>query len=593
MGYHFTIDSIIEFITAVAALVTILILWRYRKQQEVKFLILLQFLVVIWAITYAFEFATNDLNTKILWSQLSYLGIAFTPVFYFFFAVSFSQKSNFVTRKNVLLSMILPLITLVLVFTNQQHHLVWSEVTLDPVANIAHYEHGPWFWFFWGYVLLMIFSGLTTLLLSIYKFTAYYQSQIATLLISTLIPVVANMMYVTGINPYPGFDWTPVSFVLSGLVISVGIVRFKMFDLVPFARNELFDNMDDGVIVVNSEGFVEDCNFSVCHIFGFTKKTIIRQSFSVLFSEYPDLIAVMNQKKVEYIQMEIVPKQNNRFFQVSISPIYYKSRKFSGNLFLFHDVTALKNTENELKETNSQLIDEIQIREKLIEDLDAFAHTVAHDLKNSLGSIVSSSDLMEEIIRSNDTKLLNELATLIKSSASKSLQITQELLILATVSHQEIIKKELDMNVILSEVQKQLHDSIQKSGAVITSTQIWPAAAGYAPWVEEVWMNYLTNAIKYGGKPPEINIGAEKQNNGMVRFWIKDNGNGIPKEEQTRIFKKYIRLSPASAEGYGLGLSIVKRIIEKLDGKVGLESAGKPGEGSVFWFELPGIENNG
>jgi signal transduction histidine kinase len=79
----------------------------------------------------------------------------------------------------------------------------------------------------------------------------------------------------------------------------------------------------------------------------------------------------------------------------------------------------------------------------------------------------------------------------------------------------------------------------------------------------------------------------------MVRFWIKDNGNGIQKEEQTIIFKKYIRLSPASADGYGLGLSIVKRIIEKLDGKVGLESAGKPGEGSVFWFELPGIENNG
>ncbi|NCB08355.1 MAG: PAS domain S-box protein [Bacteroidia bacterium] len=592
MIYHFNIDSIIEFITAFAALVTILILWRYKKQPEVKFLMLLQLMVVIWAITYAFEFATTDLNRKILWSQLSYLGIAFTPGCYFFFAVSFSQKSNYVTRKNILLSLILPVITLALVLTNQQHRLVWSDVTLDPVANIAHYHHGPWFWVFWGYVLLLIIMGFFTLLRSIYQFTAYYKSQIAILLISTLIPIVANLMYVTGYNPYPGFDWTPVSFVVTGLIISLGIIRYKMFDLVPFARNELFDNMDDGVIVVNSNGIIEDCNPSGCAIFGFNKKTIIRQPFSVLFSEYPDLIATMNQNNFEYIQLEITPKRKNRFFQVSISPIYYKNKNFSGNLLLFHDVTALKNTENNLKMTNLQLVDEIHHREKLIEDLDAFAHTVAHDLKNSLGSIVSASELMEEIIRSNNTKLLNDLASLIKTSASKTLKITQELLILATVSHQEIVKKKLDMGEIILEAQKNLQDTIQKSGAVITTPHTWPASAGYAPWVEEVWMNYLTNAIKYGGTPPEIIIGADRQNNGMVRFWIKDNGNGIPKEEQSKLFKKYIRLSPASAEGYGLGLSIVKRIIEKLDGAVGVESTGKPGEGSLFWFELPEFQHD-
>jgi hypothetical protein len=81
---------------------------------------------------------------------------------------------------------------------------VWSEVTLDPVANIAHYHHGPWFWVFWGYVLLLIFLGFFTLSRSIYQFTAYYKSQISILLISTLIPIAANLMYITGFNPYPG-----------------------------------------------------------------------------------------------------------------------------------------------------------------------------------------------------------------------------------------------------------------------------------------------------------------------------------------------------------------------------------------------------
>jgi len=115
----------------------------------------------------------------------------------------------------------------------------------------------------------------------------------------------------------------------------------------------------------------------------------------------------------------------------------------------------------------------------------------------------------------------------------------------------------------------------------------WPAALGYANWVEEIWTNYLTNAIKYGGTPPELTVGAEPALNGMVRFWIKDNGNGILPENQHKLFKKYTRLSPEKAEGYGLGLSIVKRIVEKLDGTAGAESSGKPGEGALFWFELP------
>lgn len=587
MVYHFTIDSIIELITALAALITIIILWKYREKPEVKFLVFLEMFAAIWAITYAFEFGTNDLNTKILWSQLSYFGIALTPVCYFFFTVAFSQKNNLVTRRNVILLSIYPLIMIVLVLTNNYHHLVWTKVTLDPVANIAHYHHGIFFWIYWVYAQLLIFTGLFTLIHSIFKFTAYYKSQIGTLLAASLVSVAGNVMYVTEINPYPGFDWTPVSFVLTGLIIAFGIVRFKMFDLVPFARNELIDNLDDGVMVVNREGYIEDCNPSVYRIFCISKKSIIRQQFAGLFSEYPQLIAAINQEKVEYVQLEMGAGDEKHFFQASISPIYYKNKKFSGNLFLIHDITTLKNTENELIRANRQLQEEIHNRERLIDDLDAFAHTVAHDLKNSLGSIVSSSELMEEIITANDTRFLTELAGLINTSARKSIQITQELLILATVSHQEIIKKELKMGDVFSEAKKQLQEVIQKSGAKIVGPDHWMTSVGYAPWIEEVWMNYLSNAIKYGGNPPEITVGGNQRENNMVRFWIKDNGNGISETEQPKLFKKYIRLSPTSAEGYGLGLSIVKRIIEKLDGKAGVESNGRTGEGSTFWFELP------
>ena len=108
---------------------------------------------------------------------------------------------------------------------------------------------------------------------------------------------------------------------------------------------------------------------------------------------------------------------------------------------------------------------------------------------------------------------------------------------------------------------------------------------GYAPWVEEVWVNYLSNGLKYGGSPPCLELGFTPQKDGMVQFWIKDNGQGLSPEKQTSLFTEFIRLNEIRVEGYGLGLSIVYRIVTRLGGHVGVEST--PGAGSLFYFTLP------
>jgi len=111
---------------------------------------------------------------------------------------------------------------------------------------------------------------------------------------------------------------------------------------------------------------------------------------------------------------------------------------------------------------------------------------------------------------------------------------------------------------------------------------------GYAPWVEEVWMNYLSNAIKYGGAPPRIEIGATPGSDNWVRFWIKDNGKGLTAAQQARLFVPFTRLEQGAATGHGLGLAIVKRIVEGMNGVVEVES--EKGRGSVFSFSLPAVE---
>ena len=111
----------------------------------------------------------------------------------------------------------------------------------------------------------------------------------------------------------------------------------------------------------------------------------------------------------------------------------------------------------------------------------------------------------------------------------------------------------------------------------------WPEVCGYAPWIEEVWVNYISNAIKYGGHPPRIELGYDIEDE-RVWFWVKDNGKGLTEEEQNMLFVQFTRLT-RRAEGQGLGLSIVRRIVSKLGGEVAVTST--LGEGSVFKFSLP------
>ena len=107
------------------------------------------------------------------------------------------------------------------------------------------------------------------------------------------------------------------------------------------------------------------------------------------------------------------------------------------------------------------------------------------------------------------------------------------------------------------------------------------------PWVEEVWSNYLSNALKYGGHTPEIELGTDKYHNGQIRFWVRDYGRGMSLEQQAQAFAKFTRFDAAKTQGHGLGLSISQRIIEKLGGEVGVES--RLQAGSTFYFTLPSV----
>ncbi len=253
-------------------------------------------------------------------------------------------------------------------------------------------------------------------------------------------------------------------------------------------------------------------------------------------------------------------------------------------------------------------------------ELDAFAHTVAHDLKNPLAALIGFSTLLRSRQEQQLPEKALDLINRITQIGYKMTNIVNELLLLASVRKMTEVKiSRLDMSYIVAETLERLSDLVAEHHATFSIPETWPAALGYAPWVEEIWSNYISNAIKYGGRPeenipPHIELGftildcrlpvsegdasparqqatipesesALHNPKSEIRFWVRDNGHGLTPEKQATLFTEFARLEQTRVEGHGLGLSIVQRIAQKLGGAVGVESV--VGQGSTFWFSLP------
>lgn len=244
---------------------------------------------------------------------------------------------------------------------------------------------------------------------------------------------------------------------------------------------------------------------------------------------------------------------------------------------------------DDLQRTKVQLLRKNSALQSRNRDLEDYVHMVAHDLKEPLVVLAITSNLMTGIPDLNSEKF-QEYVQQMGLTAQDMRRTINNLLLFAKVNAAEAPVEPVHMARVVDHVQSRLSRLIQEQQAKIVVPEVWPLAIGYEPWIEEVWANYLSNGLKYGGRPPSLELGASTGTDGFVRFWVRDNGPGIPPAVNSRLFTSLNEIGRLNTPEQGLGLPIVQRIIEKLHGHVGVES--EAGMGSLFFFTLPAVQSS-
>ena len=246
---------------------------------------------------------------------------------------------------------------------------------------------------------------------------------------------------------------------------------------------------------------------------------------------------------------------------------------------------VMQRTTELASQTRQLELQSAQLQEQNLE-LNAFAHTVAHDLKHPVSAMIGMTTLLTKMTLPPAQQ--HVLLQQILQSAQKMNAMINSLLQLASLrSDADIEKTKVLVEQTVIDATASLQAMIKEHQPVIKIQGAFPAIHSHAQWLEEIWLNFISNAIKYGGRPAVIEIGATEsaeQPNSWL-FWVKDNGPGVPADKTDLLFQEFSRLDPGRLDSHGLGLSIVQRICNKLGGSCGYEAL--ESGGSKFWFLLP------
>ena len=517
-------------------------------------LLFLAMAAAIWALGYALEIVGSDLFTKVFWGKVQYLGIAGVPLAWMSYAMQYTDRGAWLTRRRVIGLLIIPGITLMLAFTNEAHGLIWRETYLDDTAPFLALglEHGAFFWVYWIYSQILILIGTVLVILALIQRPHVYRKQAAVLLIAVLIPWISNGAYIAGLTPIPQLDLTPFAFTMSAIAMTWGISQFHLVDLSPIAREMVMENMRDGVVVLDGDNRIADMNPAAERLLGTPLKDVLGKGATKPLSEFPELLERLHRLSPEQEKLVVHGGPESKYFELRISALKTKQGQINGRLVVIQDIT-------EFVQARDQALEASHLKSQLLA-------RISHELRTPLGAILGFAELLQDGSYGPLQKEQTEVIAEIIESTYDLTTMVNELLDEAQFEARSIQLQLAPFNVL-----ELMHKVEMKMGIRL----------------RQILVNLIGNAIKFTpkGKVFVKFYCADEQHWAME---VSDTGPGIPEEAQSYVFEPFRQVDGSITRefgGTGLGLSIVKHLTELMEGSIHLKS--QPGKGSTFTILLP------
>jgi PAS domain S-box-containing protein len=397
-------------IAACTSLYLAVIVARRRHAPGASALLVMLLAAGLWAAAYALELRLSTLETMLFAAKIQYVGIVALVPAWFLFTIQFTRRDQWIgkTRSGVLLLGIVPVLTLILAWTNELHGLVWSSTSLNmstPIPALV-VTHGLGFWLLIVFDYLLLFAGTLWLLSMSARSHGLLQRQSIALLIG-IIPVwIANVIYVAGWGPATWLDLTPFAMTITGIIYAWSLLHLRLLDIVPLARAEIFTFIEDAIIVVDLNNRIADVNPAANHLVPNPEHTLVGKPLELLLGgqvQPAHPAALMSEDALGEVRLSHDGVE--RIFEVRTSWLRDVGKRPLGRLHVFHDITQRKQAEQAVQqlalsleqrvlERTSQLQAEISERQK------AMAALAASEARNQ-AILATIPDLIVHVRRNN------------------------------------------------------------------------------------------------------------------------------------------------------------------------------------------------
>jgi PAS domain S-box-containing protein len=404
-------------------------------------------------------------------------------------------------------------------------------------------------------------------------------------------------------QPLPGTEKHPDATGSFPIVGKVGITGRIQAEEAQKVLAAIVECSADAILSKDLAGNILSWNEGAERLFGYAPEEVLGQTIYRLIpeknrtDEAEILRKVMNGERVYSYETARLRKDGSVVeISLSASPVRDALGRIIGASTIARDISDRKKAEAALREAKDRLAGQADEAERLVakrteeltetnKHLEAFVYSIAHDLRAPLRAMQGFSTLLLQEYAPVLDERGRDFARRIKKSAQFMDALLEDLLVFSRISQQRVELVPVALKAIVPTALAQLEREIREANAVVESSGDWPNVMAHEATLAQVLGNLISNALKFvqPGIPPVVRLWAEPRGE-MIRVWVADNGIGIEPKHHRQIFQLFTRLGGEAFPGTGLGLAIVQKGIERMRGRVGVESAA--GAGSRFWFEL-------